>query len=126
LPSERQQLGDFGERTARAHLEAKGLRVVDRKFRTRETEIDLVAIDGEQAVFVEVRTRRGAYDGMAALSVTRGKQRKLVNAVRFYLEAHPEYELMPLRIDVVAIELDHDGTLRTIDHIEDAVRPDRR
>jgi putative endonuclease len=126
LPSERQQLGDFGERTARAHLEAKGLRVVDRKFRTRETEIDLVAIDGEQAVFVEVRTRRGAYDGMAALSVTRGKQRKLVNAVRFYLEAHPEYELMPLRIDVVAIELDQDGTLRTIDHIEDAVRPDRR
>lgn len=126
MPSERQQLGDFGERTARAHLEAKGLRVVDRKFRTRETEIDLVAIDGEQAVFVEVRTRRGAYDGMAALSVTRGKQRKLVNAVRFYLEAHPEYEVMPLRIDVVAIELDQDGTLRNIDHIEDAVRPDRR
>ena len=82
MPSERQHLGDFGERTASAHLEAKGLRIVDRNFRTREAEIDLVAIDGEQAVFVEVRTRRGAYDGMAALSVTRGKQRKLVNAVR--------------------------------------------
>ncbi len=126
MPSERQQLGDFGERTAAAHLEAKGLRIVERKFRIRETEIDLVAIDGEQAVFVEVRTRRGAYDGMAALSVTRGKQRKLLNAVRYYVEAHPEYELMPLRIDVVAIELDQDGTLRTIDHIEDAVRRDRR
>jgi putative endonuclease len=126
LPSERQHLGDFGERTARAHLEAKGLRVVDRKFRTRETEIDLVAIDGDQAVFVEVRTRRGAYEGMAALSVTRGKQRKLLNAVQHYLEAHPEYEIMPLRIDVVAIELDQDGKLRSIDHIEDAVRPDRR
>lgn len=125
MPSERQHLGDFGERTARAHLEQKGLKVVDRKFRTRETEIDLVAIDGEQAVFVEVRTRRGAYDGMAALSVTRGKQRKLVNAARHYLEAHPDFEAMPLRIDVVAIELDQDGTLRTIEHIEDAVRPDR-
>jgi hypothetical protein len=33
---------------------------------------------------------------------------------------------MPLRIDVVAIELDQDGKLRSIDHIEDAVRPDRR
>jgi putative endonuclease len=126
LPSERQQLGDFGERTARAHLEAKGIRIVDRKFRTRETEIDLVAIDGEQAVFVEVRTRRGSYEGMAALSVTRTKQRKLLNAVQHYLEAHPEYELMPLRIDVVAIELDQDGTLRTVNHIEDAVRPDTR
>ncbi len=125
LPSERQQLGDFGERTASAHLEQKGYQIVDRKFRTRETEIDLVAIDGEQAVFVEVRTRRGTYDGMAALSVTRGKQRKLVNAVRHYLEAHPAYQEMPLRIDVIAIELDQDGTLRTIDHIEDAVRPDR-
>ncbi len=126
MPNERQHLGDFGERTARAHLEAKGLRVVDRKFRTRETEIDLVAIDGDQAVFVEVRTRRGAYEGMAALSVTRGKQRKLLNAVQHYLEAHPEYEIMPLRIDVVAIELDQDGKLRSVDHIEDAVRPDRR
>jgi putative endonuclease len=126
LPSERQQLGDFGERAARAHLEAKGLRIVDRKFRTRETEIDLVAIDGEQAVFVEVRTRRGAYEGMAALSVTRTKQRKLLSAVQHYLEAHPEYEQMPLRIDVVAIELDQDGRLRSVDHIEDAVRPDRR
>ena len=125
MPSERQHLGDFGERTATAHLEQKGYRIVDRKFRTRETEIDLVAIDGEQAVFVEVRTRRGAYDGMAALSVTRGKQRKLVNAVRHYLEAHPDLEEMPLRIDVIAVELDQDGTLRTIDHIEDAVRPDR-
>ena len=126
MPSERQQMGDFGERTARAHLEAKGIRVIDRKFRTRETEIDLVAIDGEQAVFVEVRTRRGAYAGMAALSVTRTKQRKLLNAVQYYLEVHPEYELMPLRIDVVAIELDQDGKLRSVDHIEDAVRPDRR
>jgi putative endonuclease len=125
LPSERQHLGDFGERTARAHLEQKGYRVVDRKFRTRETEIDLVAIDGEQAVFVEVRTRRGAYIGMAALSVTRGKQRKLVNAVRHYLEAHPDYGEMPLRIDVVAIELDENGVVRTVEHIEDAVRPDR-
>ena len=126
MPSERQQLGGFGERTARAHLESKGLRIIDRNFRTRETEIDLVAIDDDQAVFVEVRTRRGSYEGMAALSVTRGKQRRLLAAVRHYLEVHPEYEEMPQRIDVVAIELDRDGKLRTIDHIEDAVRPDRR
>ena len=126
VPSERQQMGDFGERTATAHLEAKGLRIVDRKFRTRETEIDLVAIDRDQAVFVEVRTRRGAYEGMAAMSVTRTKQRKLLNAVQHYLEAHPEYEQLPLRIDVVAIELDQDGKVRSIEHIEDAVRPDRR
>jgi putative endonuclease len=122
LPSERQHLGGFGERTARAHLEAKGLRIIDRNFRTRECEIDLIAIDRDQAVFVEVRTRRGAYDGMAALSVTRGKQRQLVRAVQHYVEAHPDVGEMPLRIDVVAIELDDSGKLRTVTHIEDAVR----
>jgi putative endonuclease len=118
----RQALGGFGERLARAHLEAKGYRVIDRNFRTRECEIDLIARDGDEVVFVEVRTRRGAYEGMAALSVTRGKQRKLRNAVEHYAEAHPEIAGAPLRIDVVAIELDKDGKLREITHIEDAVR----
>ena len=125
LPDDKKPLGDFGERLATAHLLAKGYRIVDRKFRLRETEIDLVAIDRDQAVFVEVRTRRGAYPGMAALSITRTKAKKMLNAVQFYLERHPDVAEMPLRIDVVAIELAADGTLSRVHHIEDAVRPDR-
>ena len=80
MPSERQSLGDFGERTAAAHLEAKGYRIIDRKFRVRDAEIDLVARDADALVFVEVRTRRGAYPGMAALSITRKKAAKLLVA----------------------------------------------
>lgn len=125
MPSERQQLGDFGERTARAHLENKGYKIVDRKFRVRDAEIDLVAMDGDQLVFVEVRTRRGAYEGMAALSVTRGKARQLLRAAQWYAERHPSVVELPQRIDVVAIELDGNGKLRRVLHIEDAVRPDR-
>jgi len=126
LPSERQSLGDFGERTAAAHLEAKGFRIIDRKFRVRDAEIDLVARDRDALVFVEVRTRRGAYPGMAALSITRKKAAKLLVAVQWYIERHPDAADLPLRIDVVAIELGADGLLRNIIHIEDAVRPDRR
>jgi putative endonuclease len=126
LPSEGQQLGGFGERVARAHLEAKGYRIVGRNFRTRDAELDLIAVDGDQAVFVEVRTRRGAYPGMAALSITRTKARKLLLAVDRYAESHPEVADMPLRIDVVAIELGADGKMQNVIHIEDAVRPDRR
>jgi putative endonuclease len=122
LPAERQALGDFGERTAAAHLQAKGYRIIDRKFRVRDAEIDLVAIDGDQVVFVEVRTRRGAYPGMAALSITRKKAAKLLVAVEWYTERHPDVAEMPLRIDVVAIELDRDGKMSEILHIEDAVR----
>ncbi len=126
MPSERQSLGDFGERTAAAHLEAKGFRIIDRKFRVRDAEIDLVARDRDALVFVEVRTRRGAYPGMAALSITRKKAAKLLVAVQWYIERHPDAADLPLRIDVVAIELGADGLLRNIIHIEDAVRPDRR
>lgn len=126
MPSERQSLGDFGERTAAAHLEAKGYRIVGRKFRVRDAEIDLIARDGDALVFVEVRTRRGAYPGMAALSITRTKAAKLLLAADRYVEHHPDAADLALRIDVVAIELDADGLLRNIIHIEDAVRPDRR
>ena len=126
MPSERQSLGDFGERTAAAHLEAKGYRIVGRKFRVREAEIDLVARDGDALVFVEVRTRRGAYPGMAALSITRKKAAKLLVAAEWYIERNPDAADLPLRIDVVAIELGADGLLQNIIHIEDAVRPDRR
>ena len=89
MPSERQSLGDFGERTAAAHLEAKGYRIVGRKFRVRDAEIDLIARDGDALVFVEVRTRRGAYPGMAALSITRTKAAKLLVAADRYIEHHP-------------------------------------
>ncbi len=122
MPSGRQRLGDFGERTAAAHLQAKGYRIIDRKYRVRDVEIDLIALDGDAVVFVEVRTRRGAYPGMAALSITRKKAAKLLFGVERYVETHPEVADLPLRIDVVAIELGADGKMRDVIHIEDAVR----
>lgn len=125
MPSERQSLGDFGERTAVAHLEAKGYRIVGRKFRVRDAEIDLIVRDTDALVFVEVRTRRGAYPGMAALSITRTKAAKLLLAADRYIELHPDAAALPLRIDVVAIELAAGGLVQNIIHIEDAVRPDR-
>ncbi len=125
MPAERQQLGDFGERTASAHLQAKGYRIVDRKFRVRDAEIDLVAIDADQVVFVEVRTRRGSYAGMAALSITKKKSLQMLRAVEWYIERHPDVAEMPLRLDVIAVELDASGKLTGVTHIEDAVRPDR-
>lgn len=122
MSDDRKPLGGFGERVARANLEAKGYRIIDRNFRTRECEIDLIARDRDIVVFVEVRTRRGAYAGMAALSVTRGKQRKLRAAVERYAEAHPDVTNAPLRIDVMTVDLDRDGKLREVAHYEDAVR----
>jgi putative endonuclease len=123
LPDERQHLGSFGERVAADHLEARGYRIIDRNFRVREAELDLVARDGETLVLVEVRTRRGGEPGAAALSVNHAKAQKLLLAAQWYIERHPDLAELPMRIDVVTVELHRDGSLRSVEHIEDAVRP---
>ena len=58
-------LGDFGERVAAAHLEAKGYRILATKFRMREGEVDVIAERGGVVAFVEVKTRRGDAMGSA-------------------------------------------------------------
>ena len=121
--SSTRDLGDFGERVAAAHLEAKGYAILARNFRVREAELDLVARDANTLVFVEVRTRKGGGEGMAALSVNDAKARKIVIAAEWYIERHPEHSDLPMRIDVVTVELARDGALQAVTHYEDAVRP---
>jgi putative endonuclease len=122
MPDDRKPLGDFGERVAATHLEAKGYAILDRNFRVAEAELDLVARDADTLVFVEVRTRRGGVQGAAALSVNARKAQQLQHAAAWYIEAHPQFADDPMRIDVITVELRRDGTLDKITHIEDAVR----
>ena len=122
---ERKSLGEFGERVAAAHLEARGYEIIERNFRVYEAEIDIVARHGRTLVFVEVRTRRGGPEGMAAASVNQRKAAQLRRAVDWYIERHPECADDLMRIDVITVELAADGTLRRLAHIEDAVHGDR-
>jgi len=117
----RRLLGDFGERVAAAHLEAKGYRILARNYRCREGEIDLVAQQGDVLVFVEVRARRGEEAGTAAESITQVKAGRLVAVAQAYYQEHPH--LPPhQRIDVVAVELSPQGRLQKVEHIEGAVQ----
>lgn len=123
LADDRKPLGDFGERVAAAHLEAKGYMITERNFRVAEAEIDLIARAGDgTVVFVEVRTRRGGERGMAALSVGARKAAQLRRAVGWYIEQHPGSDDAPMRIDVMTVELDSAGRLLEVRHYEDAVR----
>jgi len=123
MPDDRKPLGNFGERIAAAHLLARGYTIIERNFRVAEAEADLIARDGDQVVFVEVRTRRGGAPGMAALSVNKRKSSKLLLAAHWYVERHPELADAPQRIDVVTVELARDGALLGVTHYPDAVRP---
>lgn len=120
MTSDRQRLGQFGERLAVQHLLAKGYRIRDRNVRTREGEIDIIAEGDGVLAFVEVRARRGDAMGSALESLTAAKRRRLVALAEAYGQ---DREDLPLerRIDVIALEIAADGRLLSLQHIESAV-----
>jgi putative endonuclease len=109
-------LGDRGERAAAWYLRRQGLRVIVRGYRTPYGEIDLVAREGRQLVFVEVKTRR---QGTPAEAVTEEKQRRLTLAALHFLSRHKLLEC-PCRFDVVAIVWPDDHGRPRIEHLRDA------
>jgi putative endonuclease len=94
--------GNEAEERAAAFLSSRGLRVLERNWRCRFGEIDLVARDGSTVVFVEVRSRATASFGGAAGSIGRGKRRKLIAAANLYLAARRIDA--PCRFDAVLLE----------------------
>lgn len=99
----RQVLGAMGEALACAELERRGYVILERRFRTRVGEIDLVARDGETTVFVEVKARQACAFGGGAAAVGTWKQRRLVRVAEAYLVRHRLVE-RPCRFDVVTID----------------------
>ena len=80
--------GEAAESLAADFLQRRGLTVLERNYRCRFGEIDLVARSGELLVFVEVRARTSEAFGGAAGSITATKRRRLVAAARHYLATH--------------------------------------
>ena len=109
----RQGLGRTGERLAALELVGQGYHILERNFRCRHGEIDLVAEDEQDLIFVEVKTRRGTSYGRPEEAVTLHKQRKLVEVATYYLDLHacPDRSW---RIDVVAVQLSTGGKLEEI------------
>ena len=100
-------VGRYGEQVAVGHLEAAGLEVLDRNWRCREGELDIVARDGDVLVFVEVKTRSSAAFGSPAEAVSRVKSARIRQlALRWLMarrEAGVETAWSALRFDVVAV-----------------------
>lgn len=109
----RQGLGRTGERLAAERLVEVGYRILERNVRSRYGEIDLVAEEGGDLVFVEVKTRRGTSHGLPEEGVTLHKQRKLVQLAFHYLATH-DYPDRSWRIDIVAVQMSSGGKLEEI------------
>ena len=95
-------LGDRGEDLAEKYLKKKGYIVVERNFRCRLGEIDIVALDGRYLVFVEVKTRRSQSYGLPCEAVNRPKIRHLVRMAAYYTTVN-SVEQRDIRIDVIEI-----------------------
>ena len=122
----RRKLGSLGESLAARHLEARGYEVIDRNFRTRYGELDLVARDRCALVFCEVKTRvarpaAGPFGPLASVGVR--KRRQVRAMAREWLAAKASSGRPPparLRFDAIGISLDPRGRLLELDHMEDA------
>jgi putative endonuclease len=109
----RQGLGRTGERLAAEKLERCGYHILERNFRCPHGEIDLIAEQQQELVFVEVKTRRGTAYGRPEEAVTVRKQRKIVQVALYYLDIHACSE-RSWRVDVVAVQMSVSGKLEEI------------
>lgn len=116
----RKDVGDQGEALALQHLEAAGLKLLQRNYRCKGGEIDLVMRDERTLVLVEVRFRKDRSFGGAAASVTLGKQTRLLRAAQHLLQTHSAYRHYRARFDLIAI--DGEGDKTEIKWIKDAFR----
>jgi putative endonuclease len=123
----RRRLGARGEELAARHLEARGLEVVERNFRTRHGELDVVARDARFLVFCEVKTRVvRSSDAAAALgpfaAIGARKQRQVRAMAREWLSGGSLDGPRPpeIRFDAVGISFDARGRLLSLEHLEGA------
>jgi putative endonuclease len=129
-PDRRQALGTRGEELAATHLERRGWRIVERNFRTRAGEIDLIAARGGTLAFCEVKTlvarRAPPASGPAnpLECVGPAKRIRVRHMARAWLAERAGGERPErhgsLRLDVIGVTLAPDGTLLRLDHLESA------
>ena len=116
----RQRLGSAGEELACAELERLGYAVIERNYRTRSGEIDIVAADADTIVFVEVKTKTDGSFGDPVEEVTPQKQRQILSMGEWYSTCCLQPDT-PCRFDVVGVDLSAMPPKITI--YQDAFRP---
>jgi len=112
--------GRAGEEEAALYLEKKGAKILEKNFRRRTGEVDIIALDGETLIFVEVKTW-SAY-GIDALeqAINAKKQHKIIETSKYFLSLHREYRYMSIRFDVIIITPAENNGPPGINHLASA------
>jgi len=111
-------LGQEGEHYVAKYLKKKGYQILDKNYRCKLGEIDIIARDGEELVFIEVKTRSGLSHGSPAAAVDVRKQRQISRTAQWYLAEQTLFD-SPARFDVICLLFDDTRQL-TVEHISNA------
>ena len=105
--------GRKGEEQAASALEAAGMEIIMRNFRSKYGEVDIIALDGETIVFVEVKTWSvfGLEDLQYSIDIR--KQSKIIKTAKYFLSENRKYNKMAIRFDVVYVKNDETLTCQT-------------
>ncbi|MHB1340235.1 MAG: YraN family protein [Coriobacteriia bacterium] len=101
---DRQEIGRRGEDAAVAYLERRGMTVIDRNWRCKSGEADVIALDGSELVVIEVKTRTTEAKGTPEAAVTPAKQRRIARIAEAYLSI-AGLEPAGVRFDVVTVRV---------------------
>lgn len=111
-------IGKQGEEICCKYLKDNGYCIIERNFHSREGEIDIIAKDKKEWVFIEVKTRTNSHYGYPAEAVTKWKQEKMLKAVRYYMFIH-HLENAFIRIDAIEVQIEEETAY--IHHIKQVV-----
>ncbi len=103
MNSSRRRVGAWGEHLAAEKLRRDGYEILAQNYYTPYGEIDLIARNGDQMIFVEVKTRTSHSFGLPEEAVSERKSEHILQSIEHYLQEHPDIEC-DWRVDVVAIQ----------------------
>ncbi len=114
----KKELGNFGEKLASEFLENNKYKILEKNFVCKQGEIDIVALDKKEIVFVEVKTRTNTMYGLPSEAVNEIKQKHIFNSAKYYIYINNLYNEF-IRFDVIEVYI-HDKKYK-INHIQNII-----
>ena len=121
MTTQKQNIGKFGEDIAIKYLENHGYKILERNYRKPWGEIDVVAQQSDELVFVEVKTQNQGFEWRPEENVTRHKKRQLSKIINTYLKEHRVYSEIDFRVDVLGIIINDKTKIAQIEHIQNII-----
>ena len=113
--------GQKGEQLAADIMTQKGYKILETNWKLGRMEIDIIAANKKEIVFVEVKTRTSMLGGTPEEAVDEAKKRRMVASANAYLKYHQEKR--ELRFDIIGILMNKSGEIEQISHYENAFNP---